>query len=353
MGRVNKGRPWQRPRSANKSRPNPQATAETPSGSSSACSRCGRRPARDRQHCPARDATCRKCSKKGHYQAVCRSASVRQVDTRIDASDAFLGALGETADSTWSVMIDVNETPMTLHIDTGAEATVISEEAWRKLGQPTLSAPGCTLRGPDTHRLPTTGQFAAKLSKEGHTAEEEIYVAKKLHHPLIGRPAIHKLGLVSRISSVDQASQTPAVQFPKLFEGLGKLQGDYRIQLQEGAKPYALSALRQVPIPLMKSVEQELRRMEDLGVIAKVHEPTEWCAGMVVVPKANSKVRICVDLTNLNKSVLQERHPLPAVDQTLAQLAGATVFSKLDANSDFGKFHSPLSRQSSPLSSPQ
>ena len=63
--------------------------------------------------------------------------------------------------------------------------------------------------------------------------------------------------------------------------------------------------------------------MEDLGVIAKVHEPTEWCAGMVIVPKANGKVRICVDLTNLNRSVRRERHPLPEVDQTLAQLAGA------------------------------
>ena len=347
VGRVNKGKPWQRPKGANTSRPNTQATAETQSGSSSACTRCGRRPAHDRLHCPARDATCRKCGKKGHYQAVCRSARVRQVDTHTDPSDAFLGALGDTADSTWSVTIDINETPMEFHIDTGAEVTVISEEAWRKLGQPALSIPGRTLRGPDTHKLPTTGQFTAKLSKEGHTAEEEIFVVKGLHQPLLGRPAIDKLRLVSRISSVGQADQTPAVMFPKLFEGLGKLQGDYRIRLQEGAKPYVLSTPRRVPIPLMKSVEQELRRMEDLGVIAKVNEPTEWCAGMVVVPKANGKVRICVDLTNLNQSVLRERHPLPAVDQTLAQLAGATVFSKLDANSGFWQI--PLAPESAKL----
>lgn len=75
--------------------------------------------------------------------------------------------------------------------------------------------------------------------------------------------------------------------------------------------------------------------MEDLGVIAKVEQPTEWCSGMVVVHKANGKVRICVDLTKLNESVQRERHPLPAVDQTLAQLAGAKVFTKLDANSGF------------------
>ena len=64
-------------------------------------------------------------------------------------------------------------------------------------------------------------------------------------------------------------------------------------------------------------------------------EPTPWCAGMVVVPKKSGKLRICVDLKPLNQSVLREIHPLPKVDETLAQLAGAKVFSKLDANSGF------------------
>ena len=64
-------------------------------------------------------------------------------------------------------------------------------------------------------------------------------------------------------------------------------------------------------------------------------QPTEWCAGMVGVPKKNGKVRICVDLKHLNESVLREVHPLPKVDETLAQLSGAKVFSKLDANSGF------------------
>ena len=47
----------------------------------------------------------------------------------------------------------------------------------------------------------------------------------------------------------------------------------------------------------MGVVKDELKRMEQLGVIAQVHEPTEWCSAMVVVPKANGQVRICVDLT--------------------------------------------------------
>ena len=67
-------------------------------------------------------------------------------------------------------------------------------------------------------------------------------------------------------------------------------------------------------------------------------------AGMVVVPKKNGSIRICVELKPLNESVLREVHPLPRVDETLAQMTGAKVFSKLDANSGFWQI--PLAPQS-------
>ena len=84
--------------------------------------------------------------------------------------------------------------------------------------------------------------------------------------------------------------------------------------------------------------------METLGVISKVTEPTPWCAGMVIVPKRSGDVRICVDLKPLNESVLRETYPIPQVDETLAQLAGATFFSKLYPNSGFWQI--PLSAES-------
>ena len=68
---------------------------------------------------------------------------------------------------------------------------------------------------------------------------------------------------------------------------------------------------------------------------------------MVVVPKKTGAVRICVDLKPLNESVLQEVHPIPRVDEALAQLTGATIFTKLDANSGFWQI--PLSPESRPL----
>ena len=86
--------------------------------------------------------------------------------------------------------------------------------------------------------------------------------------------------------------------------------------------------------------------MEGMGVIKKITEPSEWCAGIVIVPKSTGAVRICIDLKPLNTSVLWEPHPIQMVDETLAQLSGVTIFNKVDANSGFSQI--PLAEESQP-----
>lgn len=54
---------------------------------------------------------------------------------------------------------------------------------------------------------------------------------------------------------------------------------------------------------------------------------------MVVIPKKDGTVRVCVYLKPLDTAVLLVFHP--QVDDTLAHLSGAKVFSNLDVNSGF------------------
>jgi hypothetical protein len=49
-------------------------------------------------------------------------------------------------------------------------------------------------------------------------------------------------------------------------------------------------------------------------------------------------------MTRLNNAVLREQYTLPVIDQLLARLTGAKVFSKLDCNSGFHQI--PLSHES-------
>ncbi|XP_055843088.1 uncharacterized protein K02A2.6-like [Episyrphus balteatus] len=75
--------------------------------------------------------------------------------------------------------------------------------------------------------------------------------------------------------------------------------------------------------------------MVRLEVIKFVDEPTEWCAPLVIVPKADGDIRLCVDLHRLNECVEREVHPMPSADHTLAQLSGAKFFTKLDTKNGF------------------
>ena len=115
------------------------------------CPRCGRQPVRD---CPARDAICRKCHKRGHFQYVCRSSTnVSSITTNTsEESDAFLGTI-EAEDNPWEVTLQVNDQPVTFNIDTGAEVTVISQKKHRNIGCPKLTNSDRRLKGPDSHIL--------------------------------------------------------------------------------------------------------------------------------------------------------------------------------------------------------
>ena len=96
-----------------------------------------------------------------------------------------------------------------------------------------------------------------------------------------------------------------------MFTGLGILGEEYKIHLRPHAQPFACHTPRRVALPLMNAVKEELERMVELGVIRPVQEATEWCAGMDMVPKADGKIRICMDFTKLNESVCRELHMLP------------------------------------------
>ena len=187
------------------------------------------------------------------------------------------------------------------------------------------------------------------MVKGDKTTQTEIFVIRGARQALLGRPTIEALELISSVQSVEKGTMEAKCKFkfPKLFKGLGKLEGDFAISLKPDAKPHAEYTPRRIPLPWMEQVKSELKRMEENGIISPVEGHTKWCASMVVVPKANGKVRICVDLTKLNESVLRENHPQPCVDYTLAQLAGAKIFSKLDANSGFWQIS--ISPESRPL----
>ena len=170
---------------------------------------------------------------------------------------------------------------------------------------------------------------------------------KELTQSLLGWPAICALHVFANINPIFESAESVKSLFPEVLFGLGKLGEPYTIKLKPKTKSFCVGTPRKIPFPLEKAAKLELISMEEQGVISKVNEPTDWCSGMVVVPKSNGKVKICVDFTKLNENVCCELQMLPTVDETLSKLSGAKVFSKLDANSGFWQI--PLAEESKHL----
>ena len=325
------------------------------------CTRCLGTP-HSKQECPAKDSKCNKCFKKGHWAKASKSQLKKKVEEVYSCPEVelegefFLGQLTEVdmvegnSKESWKAEVKLNEHAVKFKVDTGADVTVIPPITYHSLvPKPSLSKCDKTLMGPCKHKLCCLGSFRAKLCVDDKVVRELIYIVKDLERPLLGRDAAEKLKLVNRVDTVssDDYKTKMANKYPKLFTGLRQMKDSYTITLKEDAKPFAISVPRKVPLPLYQKTKDELDRMLETGVISPVDQPTDWCAPMVVTPKSNSKVRVCVDLSKLNEFVKRENHPLPAVDTTLGRLAGSTVFTKLDANSGFWQIK--LAWESRPL----
>ncbi len=316
----------------------------------SGCGRCGDLKKHHWKDCPARDVDCRKCHRRGHFAKKCKSSggvndiTERQMETKEERDFVFLGKMYPQENDGWIESIKLNGVSTVFKLDTGAAVTAIPSSSFSTQKHGALYPTGKVLFGPGNHKLDVKGQFKGQLGIKNKTTEQDIYVVAGLSKPLLGLPAIEALKLIQRLYTVHEQQNDFRAKYPSVFTGLGKLKEPYTIELEPSAEPHALSSPRRVPLPMRDKVHAELKRMEDMGVISKVTQPTPWCAGIVVVPKAKGKIRLCVDLTHLNKWVRRERHILPAVDQTLAMLAGAKVFTKLDATSGFWQI--PLSKES-------
>ena len=157
--------------------------------------------------CPAIGGTCHKCKKKGHFSARCLSKLIAIVSTSEDEERAFLGAMTlSKKQKSWLVEVQLNGHAISFKMDTGAEVTAITEETYRKLGQPTLSKPTKVLYRPACNVLKVLGQFPGKLVHGEHSTRGTTGLRKNL----LSLPEITALQLASRVDAVSEDKKTKA-----------------------------------------------------------------------------------------------------------------------------------------------
>ena len=91
--------------------------------------------------------------------------------------------------------------------------------------------------------------------------------------------------------------------------------------------------MRRVPVHMQEEVNKQLDMMLENDIIQPSTSP--WASGIVLVRKKDGTKRFCIDYRRLNDVTTKDAYPLPRIDESLDQLAGATWFSCLDLSAGY------------------
>ena len=308
------------------------------------CKFCSRKHKFGRGACPAWGKSCLKCGGQNHFASVCTKQQTKPTTNSIASEGGedeefpftgvlFLGSLETGAalqvdrvqggnQESWEIWLPGNNGKLKFKIDTGAEVSVIGTKQLKIFNKQImdLTKTRKTLIGPDQKPLSCHGVFQQKFTIGSTSGIAQLYVCDNLKTALLGRPELKKFKLVSieipaendiACDSVQHKTKNIQKEFSSVFTGLGTIKGNpIHIEVEPNTVPYHIGAPRRVAIPFLEPLKKELERMQKLGVIRAVDEPTEWCHPIVLVEKANGDLRICIDLTKLNKNTKREFYEL-------------------------------------------
>jgi hypothetical protein len=108
---------------------------------------------------------------------------------------------------------------------------------------------------------------------------------------------------------------------------------EHHLKIHPDTRPVQQEPRKQ-SIKQQNFIREEVHKQLQPGFIEEVHHPV-WLANPVVIPKANGKLRMCIDYTNLNKACPKDPYPLPRIDQIVDSTSGCDLLSFIDAYSGF------------------
>ena len=344
-----------------------------PSSTDKECHRCGGK--HSPAQCKYKDYECRYCKKKGHLQSVCRKKKKAEESTTpakptkwVEEESTSKNDVSEYSDSLWhvtngssksiTVQVKLNGVPSQMELDTGASVSLISEatfETLKKRGAElsTSSAKLCTYTG---EAIKVMGSTNVRVTYEDQDVTLPLLVTEGKGPSLIGRNWLSSLRLNWKAIFTVQSRKTLdeiLSKYDEVFDdNLGTLEGvTAKLHVDTTASPRFHKA-RPVAFALRPKIEEELERLQGLGVIEPV-QFSDWAAPIVPVIKVDGSVRICGDYkVTVNRAAKVEKYPIPRIEELFTALAGGKDSLSLTSLMHINKLCLMKSHDSTSLSTP-
>ncbi|XP_055685270.1 uncharacterized protein K02A2.6-like [Lutzomyia longipalpis] len=305
------------------------------------CKKCARSHAVGK--CPAFGKKCLKCDETGHFAAACAKKKTKKVkevskeksdDSDSDEEDAHVEYLkvwsireSSHKKDIWKETIECAGKTLVVKIDTGAECNVISSEVIAKMPEAHIvHSKVKRLVAFNGGLIKVLGKVKLPCRVKSLTLDLWFQVIKGAQRTIIDGNSAIRANLLARVQGLKVSDD--------VFEGLGCVKGfEYDIDLVDNPQ-FVVHPARQIPYAIRDQVRAELDAMEKLGVIEKCTEAADSVSPLVVV-KRNGKIRLCVDLTDVNSNVKRRHFPLRGIEEIAARVAGSTKFTLLDCTKGF------------------
>jgi len=285
-----------------------------------------------RSKCPARDAVCSNCQKKGHFANVCHGRKISK--NKISAAAwspklATVGAPESLSKSLRTVIIEGLEVKALF--DSGSTESFIHPRLVEKVALTVHPSSGTVSMATSvSSTVSITGTCVATLSYQGRK-----YAGYKLS-VLPGLCADLILGL-------DFQSQHSSVTFhyggsqpPLTVCGFSKLNIDPPepfANLTADCRPIVSKSQRYSQEDSV-FIDQEVKRLLKEGIIEPSLSP--WRAQVVVTKDENHKKRLAIDYSQtINRFTLLDAFPLPRISDLVNKIAQYRVFSTIDLRSAY------------------
>ena len=204
--------------------------------SSSSCQWRGKATHSARRDCPAANATCHRCGKRGHWQQVCRSSSsANTVSESLEAHPVnsqsacvITQEVLHVHSTPKGIFVDLDLDPacssphrLRFQVDTGCSCNTIHTSDLQQLPQAKIEPSTVRLLDYSKNVIPTQGQTALHCTHRSKSNDivVQVITAQTFYAPLLGLSDSTRMGILKYdVDTIQKLEATPSSTLPPLGE---------------------------------------------------------------------------------------------------------------------------------------